>query len=195
MVSLVDARFTNTDFLTEFIRLYKVNTCLWQVKSTDYSNRDKRASAYQSLVDLCIKVNPKCDVNFVKKKIANLRNAFRKEHAKVESSKKSGAGANDIYMPKLWYYKLLEFTADHEEPLESFCSIDDAVQDTQSTEDYARTSESDVEDKVSKVFSLLKCFIQCAKEITLGLNFKQMLGHGHRYFMQNYFARIQLRCC
>ncbi|KAK8372330.1 hypothetical protein O3P69_010107, partial [Scylla paramamosain] len=81
------------------------------------------------------------------KKIANLRNAFRKEHAKVQSSKKSGAGASDIYVPKLWYYKLLEFTGDHEEPRESLCSIDDAVQDTQPPEDDFQTRQPDVEEK------------------------------------------------
>lgn len=90
MVSLGNAKFTNTEFVTEFIELYKIHTCLWQVKSPDYLNRDKRVVAYQSLVDLCRKIDNECDVKFVKKKIANLRNAFRKEHAKVQSSKKSG---------------------------------------------------------------------------------------------------------
>lgn len=152
MVSLVNAKFTNTEFVTEFIELYKIHPCLWQVKSPDYLNRDKRVVAYQSLVDLCRKVDNECDVKFVKKKIANLRNAFRKEHAKVQSSKKSGAGASDIYVPKLWYYKLLEFTGDHEEPRESLCSIDDAVEDTQPPEDDFQTRQPDVEEKVCEIF-------------------------------------------
>ena len=28
----------------------------------------------------------------------------------------SGAGANDEYVPKLWYYTLLDFNGDQEEP-------------------------------------------------------------------------------
>lgn len=145
MVCVSDARFMNTDFMTEFIEIYKTHTCLWQVKSPEYSNRDKRDSAYKSLLTFCQTVNPDCDVSFVKKKIANLRNAFRKEHAKVRKYTKSGAGANEIYVPKLWYYKLLAFTGDHEEPRESFCSIDSADHDEQPTPEDNQCDQPDVE--------------------------------------------------
>ena len=125
MVSVADARFMDTEFITQFIDLYKTHVCLWQVKSGDYSNRGKRDEAYKSLLNFCQEVNPDCDLSFVKK-IGNLRNAFRKEHAKVKNSMNSGAGFDEIYVPKLWYYKLLVFTADHEEPRESYCSLDNA---------------------------------------------------------------------
>ena len=78
MVSVSDARFKDSDFITQFIGIYKKHACLWQVKSTDYSNRDKRDVAYKNLLSFCKRVNPQCDVSFVKKKIGNLRNAFRK---------------------------------------------------------------------------------------------------------------------
>ena len=84
MVSVADARFMDTEFITQFIDLYKTHVCLWQVKSAEYSNRGKRDEAYKSLLSLCQEVNPDCDLSFVKKKIGNLRNAFRKEHAKVK---------------------------------------------------------------------------------------------------------------
>ncbi|XP_049816569.1 uncharacterized protein LOC126263519 [Schistocerca nitens] len=43
----------------------------------------------------------------------NLRTQFKVEHAKVKSTKSSGAGMNDIYKPSLWYYEKLMFLADH----------------------------------------------------------------------------------
>ena len=64
----------------------------------------KKKCSLHSLVDVCQAVNPDCNLIFVKKKIVNLRNAFRKEHAKVNNSMKSSAGAYEIYVPKLWYY-------------------------------------------------------------------------------------------
>ena len=51
----------------------------------------------------------------MKKKIANLRNDFTKEHAKANNSMKSGAySAFEIHVSKLWYYHLSAFTGDHE---------------------------------------------------------------------------------
>ena len=50
----------------------------------------------------------------MKKKIANLRNDFTKEHAKANNSMKSGASAFELHVPKLLYYHLLAFTGDHE---------------------------------------------------------------------------------
>ncbi|CAH1956865.1 unnamed protein product [Acanthoscelides obtectus] len=49
-------------------------------------------------------------------KINNLRCAFRKELKKVRKSKRSGESCDNIYVPTLWYFELLMFTADQEEP-------------------------------------------------------------------------------
>ena len=67
MVSVADARFMDTEFITQFIDLYKTHVCLWQVKSGDYSNRGKRDEAHKSLLNFCQEVNPDCDLSFVKK--------------------------------------------------------------------------------------------------------------------------------
>jgi hypothetical protein len=40
---------------------------------------------------------------FVKRKINNLRSAFRRELNKVLESKTTGLSADDIYVPTLWY--------------------------------------------------------------------------------------------
>ncbi|KAK4316839.1 hypothetical protein Pmani_012039 [Petrolisthes manimaculis] len=46
------------------------------------------------------------------KKINAMRSSFRKEVKKVTSSRRSGAAADDIYLPRLWYYNLLLFLQD-----------------------------------------------------------------------------------
>ena len=95
--------------------MYRTHTCLWRVKTKDYSNRDKKDAVYRSLVDFCQAVNLDCDLVFVMKKIVNLRIAFRKKkHAEVNNSMKSGAKAYGIYVPKLWHNHLSAFTGDHE---------------------------------------------------------------------------------
>lgn len=52
----------------------------------------------------------------VVKKINNLRSTFRKELKKVNDSKRSGAGSDDIYVPSLWYFNNLMFLVDQETP-------------------------------------------------------------------------------
>ena len=61
-----------------------------------------------------------------KKKINALRTNFRKELKKVESSKPSSAGEEDIqyiYVPKLWYYHELTFLRDQELPRSAISNI------------------------------------------------------------------------
>ena len=91
---------------TQSIEVYRTYTCLWQVITKDYSNRVKKDAVYKSLEDLRQAVHFDCDLVFVMKKIVNWRIAFRKEHAEVNNSMKSGARVYEIYVPKLWYNHL-----------------------------------------------------------------------------------------
>ncbi|CAH1975702.1 unnamed protein product [Acanthoscelides obtectus] len=65
-------------------------------------------------------------MDMVKKKINNIRSAFRKEHKKVLKSKRSGSSTEELYEPTLWYYKLLLFTASQEEPRMSVSNDDES---------------------------------------------------------------------
>ena len=53
-------------------------------------------------------LEPNATRDTIVKKINNLRCAFRKEQ-KVKISKVSGASADDLCTPKLWYYNHLHF--------------------------------------------------------------------------------------
>lgn len=109
----------STSFLSEFINVYRQVPCLWKIKSKSYSNRQEKNRAYEKLLELYKSVNKNATTDTVKKKINNLRSAFRKELKKVRQSKRSGEGSENIYVPTLWYFNLLMFTADQEEPRHS----------------------------------------------------------------------------
>ncbi|OCU00297.1 hypothetical protein XELAEV_18006066mg [Xenopus laevis] len=121
--------FSNASrFLTRIHYAYHSLPCLWQVKAPDYSNRQKRRDAYQILVDLCKRINPLSNGDYVKNKISNIRTVFKKEFKKVQSSRKSRASTDEIYIPRLWYYELLLFTVDQEVPRDSISNFGDQLQ-------------------------------------------------------------------
>ena len=82
--------------LLEFIRHYRRHECLWKIKSRDYSNRLLKEKAYQQMVDFCKTVDSSFDKSEVTKKINNLRGCFRKELKKMDASKLSGAGSDEV---------------------------------------------------------------------------------------------------
>ena len=92
------------DMLAEFIEIYRSETCLWKIRSKEYHDRTRKEAAYDKL---CVKLQ-KLEPNATKKtdisKLNSLRSSFRKEWKKVQESKKSGSGTDNIYKSNLWYY-------------------------------------------------------------------------------------------
>ncbi|KAM4013343.1 uncharacterized protein ACNLHF_006454 isoform 1-T1 [Anomaloglossus baeobatrachus] len=106
------------EFIREVIEMYQSLPCLWKIKSVDYSNRYKKKQAYEQLIELFQRHNPTETITteIVRKKIQGLRTVYKKELNKVEKASKSGAGTEELYVPKLWYYDLLAFIRDQEVP-------------------------------------------------------------------------------
>ncbi|XP_069811233.1 uncharacterized protein [Dendropsophus ebraccatus] len=143
--------FMNPDFLKEFIEAYQSFPCLWKVKCADYSNRQKKAEAYKTLLSLCKTVCPSANVDLVKHKIANLRTVFKKELKKVESSRKSGASGDDVYIPRLWYFDLLKFTLDEEEEQTRSVSIYPETYDVRKEEEHTDDSLESAGENIAQV--------------------------------------------
>lgn len=61
-----------------------------------------------------LQVEPDANRDMVTKKINSLRSSYRKEKKKVQDSERSGACADDVYKPSLWYYNLLIFLDDQD---------------------------------------------------------------------------------
>jgi Alcohol dehydrogenase transcription factor Myb/SANT-like len=68
-------------------------------------------------------LDPAANKESVIKKINSIRTCFRKEYRKVVASEKSGAGTTDIYVPTLWYYEILLFLIEQDEPRHSISNI------------------------------------------------------------------------
>ncbi|KAJ8929239.1 hypothetical protein NQ314_018118, partial [Rhamnusium bicolor] len=88
-------------------------------KKKDYHNKIKRNSALDELIEVYKKIKPGCTRNDVKKKINSLRTNFRKEFKKIVQSKRSGAGASDVYKPSSWVFYELQFLQEHEQPVKN----------------------------------------------------------------------------
>ncbi|XP_073439431.1 uncharacterized protein [Dendrobates tinctorius] len=110
--------YNSEEFVREMIELYRSLPCLWKIKSADYSKRIKKREAYEKMIALfkCHNPSEKVDETLVRQKIQSLRTVYKKELNKVEKSRKSGAGTDEVYVPSLWYYDLLGFTCDEELP-------------------------------------------------------------------------------
>ncbi|KAJ8928817.1 hypothetical protein NQ314_018561 [Rhamnusium bicolor] len=70
-------------------------------------------------------VHPEANRDSVVKKIIWLRTTYRKEFKKVLNSERSGVGEEDIYVPHLWYYDLMNFIRDQEIPNSTQSNIED----------------------------------------------------------------------
>ncbi|KAG8319758.1 hypothetical protein J6590_084521 [Homalodisca vitripennis] len=96
-----------------------------KVRSSEYSNKFKRDTAWEHLLQITKEKIPNADTNFVKRKVDNLRAAFGKEMRKVRDSTRSGASADDTYTPTLWYFELMKFTAEQEQPRKTKSNLDE----------------------------------------------------------------------
>ncbi|XP_073414162.1 uncharacterized protein [Dendrobates tinctorius] len=123
--SLFQMSYNTEEFVHELIELYRSLPCLWQIKLADYSNRMKKREAYEKMIALFKRHNPceKVDESLVRKKIQGLRTVYKKELNKVEKSRKSDAGTDEVYVSSLWYYDLLGFTRDQELPRATVSSV------------------------------------------------------------------------
>lgn len=112
----------SNDKLIEFIELFEEQQPLWKTKHKDYFNNVKRTVCYDVLLEKMKEIDSSADLNKVKKKINNLRTVFRKELKKLNDSLVSGRGADEVYEPKLSYFKNLMFLKDQEIPHEGMSS-------------------------------------------------------------------------
>lgn len=89
--------------MLKFLELYQNHDCLWNHRLDKYKNRDARESALGSIIkEMEIDGLTIADL---KNKIKTIRTMYKKEHSLVCKSKKSGMGTDEIYVPKLFWYK------------------------------------------------------------------------------------------
>ena len=116
--------------IVHLIDLYRQYPCLWNVKSDQYKNRDKRVADLMSIAEELRKTRDGITTGDIKGKIEALRNHHRREMRLVEKSRKSGAGIDDVYIPRLWCFDKLSFLNDGDTIRPSLSKIDNATNDT-----------------------------------------------------------------
>ncbi|PIO26060.1 hypothetical protein AB205_0049430 [Aquarana catesbeiana] len=143
-------KLTDPEFLPNFIDKYRELPCLWQVQCRDYSNKQKRKAALDKLLELVKPVYPTADINYLKDKIGSLRSTYNRERKKVQDSQRSGAAADDVYAPRLWYYDRLRFLSDQTEPRPSVSTLPSTLSSTSAEAPEVQpgpsTQEEDVEE-------------------------------------------------
>ncbi|PIO26004.1 hypothetical protein AB205_0109440, partial [Aquarana catesbeiana] len=80
--------------------------------------------------------------NVIMKNVGSLRSTHRKELQKVHKSLRSGAAAEDVYVPSLWYYNKMRFLEDQIEARESLLTLPHPLPSTpaEASEDQPRPS-------------------------------------------------------
>jgi plasmid replication initiation protein len=90
----------------KFLDVYEDFESIWNIRHSDYSNKIKRDTSMLKLMDELLKRYVRVEsVEVLRKKIKSIKNVYRQELAKIEKSKKSGAEADDVYKPKLAWFK------------------------------------------------------------------------------------------
>ncbi|XP_031336096.1 uncharacterized protein LOC116182403 [Photinus pyralis] len=95
----------SADHINTFLDIYVNYELLWNVRNADYTNKTKRESAIMKLLNELIEVGVAVpDLSFLRARIKAIKATYRSELLKVNESKKSGAGTDDVYVPKLpWF--------------------------------------------------------------------------------------------
>ncbi|XP_039299677.1 uncharacterized protein LOC111049534 [Nilaparvata lugens] len=107
---------SNRDFVISVIEMYRDHTCLWKITDPGYHDKVKRNAALEMILEFFKTVDPTATKDVVTKKLNSMRGSFRKEMNKVRASQRSGTGADDVHIPKLWYFDRLQFLEDQEFP-------------------------------------------------------------------------------
>ncbi|CAH1183896.1 unnamed protein product [Phaedon cochleariae] len=90
-------------------------------------------------------VEPSATKKTVVKKLDSMRGCFRKEAKKVKASKTTGTGADDVYVPHLWYYEHLLFLSDQEIARDSISNMTESTEKMQMSTSRQSQVDSDID--------------------------------------------------
>lgn len=94
------------DITYKFVQEYVKHECLYNCKAPRYKIKGARDTA---LVRISEAMNiPGFGSKEVYTKIRNLKSTYAQEAKKIKQSTKSGAGTDDVYIPQIKWFKLLD---------------------------------------------------------------------------------------
>lgn len=95
--------------IIEFLNMFRKYECLWNPSCDLYMKRNAKDAAFIEL--MAEMKSGGLEVSTIlqlKKKIKVLRDSYRLELNKVKQSRKSGAGLDDVYKPKLVWFTVAD---------------------------------------------------------------------------------------
>ncbi|XP_068085354.1 uncharacterized protein [Anabrus simplex] len=98
------------------IEAYSRESCLYNNKSPSYHNKHARHVAMENVREALKEIRPSTTNGDIINKMKSLRTTFVAELNKVNNSKKSGAGMDEVYKPSIWYFEKLMFLKDYVQP-------------------------------------------------------------------------------
>ncbi|GFW86221.1 MADF domain-containing protein [Trichonephila clavipes] len=96
----------NANNISLFLQLYQQFPALWNIKDKNYCNKSLRDTVFKQLMSE-LEENQllgHMDNKQLKAKIKSIKDVYRTELNKIEKSKKSGCGVDDVYVPKLTWF-------------------------------------------------------------------------------------------
>ncbi|XP_028158198.1 uncharacterized protein LOC114351258 [Ostrinia furnacalis] len=116
--------------LTEMLEMFKRLPCIWDQAHHLYHCRNERDRAYAILLQKYRTIYVDATKEMLKKKIDNMRNAYRREYKKVLAARAKGA---QPHIPVLWYYHLFTFLDETRDDTSS-CSVSEITEVTEVNE-------------------------------------------------------------
>lgn len=101
-----------TDRWQEFFDTYRQLPALWRSSDEQYKNQRHKKAAYERLLECYRQIDPKANVDSMRRRINGIRTCFRRELRKVEHSEEISQDMSKVYVPHLWYYNELSFLRD-----------------------------------------------------------------------------------
>ena len=98
------------------IELWKNREILYNPRHPKYHIKEENTNAIQEICELFQERGIILTAEQINKKLTTLKSYYCKERGKLTSSKKSGAGADQVYTVKWKYFSHLDFLNDHITP-------------------------------------------------------------------------------
>ncbi|CAH1107762.1 unnamed protein product [Psylliodes chrysocephalus] len=121
------------------IEEYQKYPCLYQVKDKQYKNKHARMRALVSIKNALTPMKEDVEIPEIKSKFNNLKTNVLQEYRKVQKSKSSGSGTDELYEPTLWYYRAMLFVLDHTVPRKALDSLSEDIFDELRDENVSQT--------------------------------------------------------
>ncbi|XP_023234241.1 uncharacterized protein LOC111633838 [Centruroides sculpturatus] len=99
----------------EIIEFYRSNPHLWNPSHADYYKKNKRDSTLTELRELLAsKHGTNISSNkILSKKFKNMKDAYKRELSKLQKSKSSGVGTNNVHKIRFMYFNQMDYLRDY----------------------------------------------------------------------------------